>query len=1121
MRYGIIAALFVLTIGTTLAAEPMQRTLTFEDRVIAQERIDAVYASALAKPASAPLAARASAESKVRETLKKSILLANYWKTPVTQEALRHELDRIERGTGMPERLRELYSVLGDDSLVIEEGLARPVLVDRLTKNFFAYDNRIHASTRAETEALRTQIEAGARLTNLGHASCKELELGPGNDAIARAQFDAAVRSLPEKLGVPGRIQEEETAFTFDVAVERRSDLLRLERYSVPKQSWGTWWAKASIPIDDAAVLGMAEAPIYADASARALTVSGPDCNPGGTWNNGLLGDLPDPRFGHTALWTGAEMIVWGGSNQLNRLNTGARYDPLIDTWRKISIAGAPSARSVPALWTGSEMIIWGGNALDNGGMYDPTSDTWRPITTNGAPTSVFGETAVWTGTEMFLWNGTSGHRYRPSTDTWRPMSTLGEPTGGQAVWTGAEMIVWGVNGGARYDPLGDTWTPMSTTGVPPQAGLPLVWTGTEVIAWAGFGSGVGGLYNPASDSWRPMAPCGCSSGDPAQLVWAGTELIVISSPEGPIVGYDPQTDTWTGFGDSYPIRGGATFVWTGTQLIGWGGRDAGGSARNQGTRVDLTTGIRTPTGTNGGPGNWETSVLATPTGMLTWDGSHPTEIYDFVLDAWRKIDAPVFFPAIWTGKEVIWGKSTSGGRLDVLDDSWRSLPPGAPATSSVLVWTGHEAIFWDTTGGAMLDPVSNTWVPIPGYPTWIPLPGYLVESTTVWASGKLIFYFPGGGASFDVASSTWRPISTAGSPSASGSMIVSTGNEMVVWGGKLPTYALTNTGAVYNPTTDTWRATTLVNAPAGLVRSAGTWTGHEMLVWGGHSEANEGGTNIGGRYDPVSDRWSGVSADGAPLARERHMVLWTGRFAVIWGGVVAPELNSGNILNVGGRLFLDAIYDDDGDGYSECDGDCDDTNVSVHPGAPEICDGLDDNCDGQIDEDGSGVDSDGDGVHNACDNCRLVANSTQTDTDADRVGDACDNCPLDFNPTQSDFDHDGEGDVCDLNDGLIYIYSTDPNYREWQSEASFTTWNSYRGSLSVLRATGKFTQAPGSNPLAARACGVSDPYVFDADIPAPGDVAFNLVTGMAGGVESSLGTNSAGAQRANANPCP
>ena len=44
---------------------------------------------------------------------------------------------------------------------------------------------------------------------------------------------------------------------------------------------------------------------------------------------------------------------------------------------------------------------------------------------------------------------------------------------------------------------------------------------------------------------------------------------------------------------------------------------------------------------------------------------------------------------------------------------------------------------------------------------------------------------------------------------------------------------------------------------------------------------------------------------------------------------------------------------DDDNDGYTENQGDCDDTNASINPGANEIEDGIDNNCDGEIDEPG------------------------------------------------------------------------------------------------------------------------------------------------------------------------
>jgi hypothetical protein len=74
---------------------------------------------------------------------------------------------------------------------------------------------------------------------------------------------------------------------------------------------------------------------------------------------------------------------------------------------------------------------------------------------------------------------------------------------------------------------------------------------------------------------------------------------------------------------------------------------------------------------------------------------------------------------------------------------------------------------------------------------------------------------------------------------------------------------------------------------------------------------------------------------------------------------------------------------------------------------------------------------------------------------------------------------------------------------------------------MAAMRATGVYTQAPGSNPLAARWCGLASASVVDPARPASGEVAFYLVTGMIGSVEGDLGWDSRMEPRPNDNPCP
>lgn len=263
------------------------------------------------------------------------------------------------------------------------------------------------------------------------------------------------------------------------------------------------------------------------------------------TWRLTSTVNAPDPRYAHTAVWTGNEMIVWGGIGSTNTGNTGARYNPASNTWTVTSVtASTPAKRGAhTAVWTGSEMIVWGGRsgstAYDNGGRYVPATDTWQPTSTTGTPSARYSHSAVWSGSKMIVWGGgtstptDTGAQYDPATDAWQPTSATGAPNARSAhtaIWTGNKMIVWGGGSysGGRYDPISDAWQPMSTSGYSGGViGDTAVWTGREMIVWGG-GNSNGGRYDPAADLWQPTSiPRFLVGRSDHSAVWTGSSMIV------------------------------------------------------------------------------------------------------------------------------------------------------------------------------------------------------------------------------------------------------------------------------------------------------------------------------------------------------------------------------------------------------------------------------------------------------------------------------------------------------------------------------------------------------------------------------------------------------------------
>lgn len=266
--------------------------------------------------------------------------------------------------------------------------------------------------------------------------------------------------------------------------------------------------------------------------SGQSLETSGYRYNPeSDSWAAMTTANAPSPRHSPAFTWTGQEMLVWGGFDGAKPVNTGGRYNPITNQWTSMTTVGAPPAaafqgHSVAAVWTGTEMLVWGGDGVGDqfvatGGRYNPSSNTWAPISNVGAPSARRQFTPIWTGSELIIWGGYNGNpfgdgaRYNPVTNTWRPMSMIGAPTARDsyvAAWTGSKMIVWGGNengagqelsDGGIYDPQTDTWTAIPALG---DASLRMLsssaWTGSQFLVWGGsnhssFFFNSGGLFSP------------------------------------------------------------------------------------------------------------------------------------------------------------------------------------------------------------------------------------------------------------------------------------------------------------------------------------------------------------------------------------------------------------------------------------------------------------------------------------------------------------------------------------------------------------------------------------------------------------------------------------------------
>lgn len=588
---------------------------------------------------------------------------------------------------------------------------------------------------------------------------------------------------------------------------------------------------------------------------------------------------LTTARTRHTGVWTGNEMLIWGGTTGNNvPLGDGARYDPLVDRYQPISTIGAPSART-------------GHTAVNTGASFDPARGVWSATSTVGAPQARWSPICVWTGQKMIVVGGYSatntglstGAAYDPATDTWTPIAPGHTSTNSSwreyGVWTGSEMITKS----GRYDPALDRWT---ATSVPPgtRTGATRLWTGSRVIVWGGcWDQGVGGCqvdgrgewYEPAADTWGLIDDnLAETTAMDHVAVWTGTHMVAFGGDaffgkaKDTGIRYHAATNTWqsTRASVGVPMPFGST-VWTGTAAISYGGDPSFFSLAYSTTSIAQYDDV------------WTFATTGTPTDRFqhtaSWTGS-------------RMI---VWGGGTMTGSNNLTENTSTGGRYDPVTASWQATSlTGAPSPrrQHTAVWSGSRLIvFGGTNGttslgdGARYDPVTDTWSPISS----VGAPSPRHRHVAVWTGSEMIVWggtagsaFLDDGARYNPATDSWTPI--ASSPQLSGRAdpgAVWTDSQLIVWGGQDTSTTTTSTGAAYTPG-GSWAALPTGNAPAARMHPAVAWLGTKLFVWGGPGTPTATSCLASGAiYDPAGPGWTPVATAGAPAAGLTDTAIWTG----------------------------------------------------------------------------------------------------------------------------------------------------------------------------------------------------------------------------------------------------
>src|SRR5213080_326210 len=169
----------------------------------------------------------------------------------------------------------------------------------------------------------------GVRSRKRGIAAFESADMSAHSKNAAAGEYETLA------VGKVSPLREDEGHYYAVAVTNKGKDRLKLATVAWLKEPLRSWLAKAEtqVPVTMAAVSANYTLPVISGQSDNSIpSVACTD----DTWTATSTTGAPAARERHTAVWTGSEMIVWGGVGS-SLFNTGGRYNPVTDSWTATS----------------------------------------------------------------------------------------------------------------------------------------------------------------------------------------------------------------------------------------------------------------------------------------------------------------------------------------------------------------------------------------------------------------------------------------------------------------------------------------------------------------------------------------------------------------------------------------------------------------------------------------------------------------------------------------------------------------------------------------------------------------------------------------------------------------